>query len=314
MLGGMQRMAVAQALGAVVFWGASFVATRLALRWLEPETLVWLRFTLGLALLAVVAAARRQLSLPRPREVPYLALLGAVGIAFHQWLQSNGLVTAQAVFASWIVSSAPVWIALLGWLVLRERLRPAQAAGIALAGLGVLLVASRGDPRALAVGGLTRGDLLILISAPNWAVFSILSRGGLARYPAAWMMLWVMAFGWLGVSALALLGGAGLGALAALPPAGWASVLFLGLGCSGLAYIFWYDALKSLPAALTGSFLYVEPVVTVLVARLLLGERLTLPLLLGGVVILAGVWLVNRAPAAQNAARIDAQDPSSSPV
>jgi drug/metabolite transporter (DMT)-like permease len=66
-----------------------------------------------------------------------------------------------------------------------------------------------------------------------------------------------------------------------------------------MAYIFWYNALKTLPVAQTGAFLYLEPVVTVIVAALILSERLYLATLLGGVLILGGVWMVNRKRMAQ---------------
>ncbi|MFZ6020317.1 MAG: EamA family transporter, partial [Chloroflexota bacterium] len=64
--------------------------------------------------------------------------------------------------------------------------------------------------------------------------------------------------------------------------------------CSGLAYIFWYDALQAMPSAQVGVFLYLEPLVTVAVAGAVLGEALTAATLAGGIIILLGVWLVNR--------------------
>ena len=69
---------------------------------------------------------------------------------------------------------------------------------------------------------------------------------------------------------------------------------FLGVFCSGLAYIAWYDALQALSAAQTGAFLYIEPLVAVVVAFFVLGEPIMLVSLIGGGVILLGVWLVNR--------------------
>jgi drug/metabolite transporter (DMT)-like permease len=60
-----------------------------------------------------------------------------------------------------------------------------------------------------------------------------------------------------------------------------------------LAYIFWYDALKALPASQTGSFLYIEPFVTVIVASVVLAEPLITTVLAGGLIILLGVWFVN---------------------
>jgi drug/metabolite transporter (DMT)-like permease len=280
---------------AVVFWGASFIATKIALREVSPVTIVWLRFAMGVVILGMAALFRRQLALPGKRDLAYFALLGFLGITFHQWLQSNGLVTAQASTTAWIVATIPVFIAILGWLFLRERLRLLQIVGILLAALGVLVVVTGGDLLSLGSGRFgTPGDLLILLSAVNWAVFSILSRWGLQRYPATQMMLYVMALGWLFISIL-FFGVQGMSQVGQLTLAGWQAVAFLGVFCSGLAYIFWYDGLKALPASQVGVFLYLEPLVAVVAAGLILGEPLTFVSLIGGLAILVGVWLVNRA-------------------
>jgi drug/metabolite transporter (DMT)-like permease len=286
--------AIAGALFAVIVWGASFVATKVALRTLHPDAVVWLRFTMGVVILGAAAAAKRQFRLPDRKDWAYLALLGFLGITFHQWLQSTALVTTQATTTGWIVSTIPVFMALLGWLVLKERLRWLGWAGIFLSAFGVLLVVTRGDLSVLTTGQFgTAGDFLVLVSALNWAVFSVLSRRGLEKYPATLMMFYVMAFGWMFSSVLFFARG-GPAQLGPVPWDGWAGIAFLGIFCSGLAYIFWYDALQSLPVAQTGAFLYLEPVVTVIVAAVILGEELTLVTLLGGVLILAGVWMVNR--------------------
>ncbi len=280
---------------AVVIWGASFIATKVALREVAPETVVWLRFAMGVVVLGGAVVARRQLALPAWKEAGYFALLGFLGITFHQWLQSTGLVTAQASTTAWIVATSPVFIAVLGWLILKEKLGWQHSLGIVLAAAGVLLVVSRGDWRALTAGHFGEpGDWLILISAPNWAVFSVLSRAGLRRHPAARMMFYVMAAGWL-FSSVLFFAGPGLGDVARLSAAGWLSMAFLGLLCSGLAYIFWYDALQAMPASQVGVFLYLEPLVTIVVAAIILGEAVVWASLLGGGVILLGVWLVNRA-------------------
>jgi len=288
-----------EALFAVVVWGASFVATKVALRYASPDVVVWLRFAMGVVILGIAVLAGRKFTLPEKRDWPYLALLGFLGITFHQWLQSTGLVTSEATTTAWIVASIPIFMALLGWLALKEKLLWLQVAGILLSTFGVLLVVTRGNLVLLASGKFgTVGDFLILISAPNWAIFSVLSRRGLQKYPATLMMFYVMAFGWLFSSVLFFVQG-GLNQIGHIPWDGWAGIAFLGIFCSGLAYIFWYDALQALPVAQTGAFLYLEPVVTVIVAALILGERLYLATLLGGVLILAGVWLVNRKKAKQ---------------
>lgn len=238
--------------------------------------------------------ARRQLQPVRGRDLAYFSLLGFLGITFHQWLQSNGLVTSQATTTGWIVATIPLFIALLGRVFLRESLGPTRVLGILLAALGVLLVVARGDLRTLALGRIgTPGDILILWSAPNWAVFSVLSRHGLRRHPAASMMFYVMTLGWIFTSVL-FFAESGLRGIGHLSATGLGAVLFLGLVCSGVAYVFYYDALEEIPASQVGALLYLEPLVTVAVAALVLGESIRLGTMLGGAIILFGIWLVNR--------------------
>ena len=279
---------------AVVIWGASFIATRLALRELSPAVVVWMRFAMGVLVLGVAVVARRELAWPGWKEAAYFTLLGALGITFHQWLQSTGLQTSQASTTAWIVTTSPVFIAALGWLFLKERLGALQVLGIALAAAGVWLVVAGGNWRAVSIGRFgAPGDVLILISAVNWAVFSVLSRAGLQRHPATRMIFYVVLAGWL-LSTPLLWTGPGLREVGALSPGGWLAVGFLGLFCSGLAYIFWYDALKVMAASQLGVFLYLEPLVTLVVAAVVLGEAVVGAALAGGAIILLGVWLVTR--------------------
>lgn len=279
---------------AVIVWGASFIATKLALQDLAPVTVVWLRFAIGVLILGLATGLRNQFTLPQKRDLAYLGILGFLGITFHQWLQSTGLQTVQASTTAWIVATSPVFIAILSWIFLRERLVWLQIAGILLAAAGVLLVVSRGNLASIFSGHFgTPGDILILISAPNWALFSILSSRGLKKYPATQMMFYVMAIGWLLTSILFFSAG-NVKDIGHLTPSSLGGVGFLGIFCSGLAYIAWYDGLKALPATQIGAFLYLEPLVAVLVAWAVLGESLIPITLLGGAVILLGVRLVQK--------------------
>ena len=283
-----------EALFAVLVWGASFIATKVALRDISPITVVWLRFAMGVVILGVAVMARKQFALPKRNEWIYFALLGFLGITFHQWLQSTALTTSRASTTAWIVAATPVFMALLGLLILREKLNWLQTGGILLAATGVILVVSNGDLASLELGKFgAPGDILVLISAFNWAVFSTLSRRGLASHPATRMMFYVMTFGWIFTSIL-FFSGPSVKEIPGLTLNGWLGVSFLGIFCSGLAYIAWYDALQALPAAQLGAFLYLEPPVAVIVAALILTESMTWAALFGGAIILFGVWLVNR--------------------
>jgi drug/metabolite transporter (DMT)-like permease len=290
----MNLNAILKALFAVTLWGASFVATKIALQYAAPTTIVWLRFSMGVLVLGLVIILNKQFRLPQGRDWVYFAILGFLGITFHQWLQSTGLLTAQATTTAWIITTTPIFIALLGLIILKERLALYQVLGILLATFGVLLVVTKGDMGSLTAGRFgTPGDFLIMISAVNWAVFSTLSRPGLKKHPATLMMFYVMGFGWLFTSIFFFATSPTM-EIFTIPWKGWLAITFLGVLCSGVAYYFWYDALKVLPVAQTGAFLYLEPIITVIVAAFVIREAILLATLVGGIIILVGVWLVNR--------------------
>ena len=279
---------------AVAAWGGSFIATKVVLRDISPVTIVWTRFAMGVVILGIAVAARKQFALLNRNEWLYFALLGFLGITFHQWLQSNALQTSEASTTAWIVATTPVFMAILGWIALKESLGWVKIVGILLAFIGVLVVVYDGDLSAISLRNFGKpGDILILISAINWTVFSVLSRTGLNQHPATFMMFYVMLLGWLFTSIL-FFATEDISDIQNLTVNGWVGLAFLGIFCSGLAYIAWYDALQTLGTAETGVFLYIEPLVTVIVAFFVLSEAITFASLLGGGVIILGVWLVNR--------------------
>jgi drug/metabolite transporter (DMT)-like permease len=279
---------------AVIVWGASFIATKLALRDLTPMTVVWLRFLIGIVILGFAAKMGPHFSLPKKQEWLYLATLGFLGITFHQWLQSTALLTVQASTTAWVITTSPVFIAILSWLFLHEKLDWLQITGIILAALGVLIVVSKGNISGIFSGTFgTQGDILILISALNWAVFSILSTRGLKKYRPTQMMFFVMTIGWLFTSILFFTGG-GLGDIRHITWTSFFGICFLGIFCSGLSYIAWYDGLQALPATQIGVFIYLEPLVAMIVAWAILSEKILLITLAGGAIILLGVGLVQK--------------------
>jgi drug/metabolite transporter (DMT)-like permease len=287
---------IIEAVFAVVIWGATFVATKVALKEVQPDTIVFLRFAMGVAILAAGVQLRKQWQPISVKDGLTLAGLGFLGISFHQWLQSTGMQTSAASTTAWIVATSPVFIVILGWIVLRERAGWIQITGTLLAAAGVLLVVTRGNLQLSTIGRIgTVGDLLILISAINWAIFSVLSRRMLKRLPAALMMFYVMLFGFC-FSSVFFFVKTGVRDIANLTSNGWLAVLILGIFGSGLAYIAWYDALQNLTANQAGVFLNIEPLVTMLIALVVLGEPVTWASVLGGAVIILGVWLVNRKP------------------
>jgi drug/metabolite transporter (DMT)-like permease len=289
-----RRLAVAGALVAVVIWGASFPATKRVLAELSVETLVFARAVLGTALVLGFLLARGRLAGIRRADLGALVALSLLGNVAPQWLQGQALVRSTAANTAWLVALVPVVTALLAAGLLGELLR-GRIAGIAIAFLGTLLVVSGGRSPSAALGlPSTRGDLLTLASTVSWSLYTIYGRRFVAGYPAAVAMVHLLAVS-VAVFAPGFVAHAGWTELAALSAEGWLCVLFLGLGCSGLAFTLWYAALEAMDATQVAAFVYVEPLVAQAVARVMLGEPLHAATLVGGAAILVGVYLVTRA-------------------
>ncbi len=290
------------ALLAIVFWGISFVATKAALREVAPITLIFTRFAIGtVTLLGILVLRRRRLVPPRDAWAP-LAFMGFIGVFVHQLLQSYGLTLTSAVHTGWLIGLIPIWSAVLSALVLRERFGVAKLAGLALGFAGAALVVTRGRIGAGLISlPTTRGDLLILASTLNWALYTVSGNSTLKRLGPSLATAGSMFLGTLMLAPLFVLRRGWL-ELPALTPAGWGAVLFLGIGCSALGYLFWYGALEKIEASRVAVFLYLEPLVTMAAAAVLLGEPVTATAVIGGLLVLGGVLLVQSAGARGGAA------------
>ncbi len=280
---------------AIAFWGVSFVATKAALSEVSPITLVFTRSAIGAVLLIAILGLRGEPLVP-PRDTwAMLAVMGFVGVFFHQMLQAWGLTLTSAVNTGWLIGLIPIWSAVLSAIVLRERFGPVKLLGLGLGAIGAAVVVTRGkfDTGAFALPS-TRGDLLILASTVNWAIYTVLGTATLRRLGAKRATVGAITLGTL-MLAPVFIARSGWREYALLTPGGWGALLFLGVGCSALGYLFWYAALERLEASRVAAFLYVEPLVTLAAAAVLLGEPVTLTAVVGGLIVLAGVMLVQSA-------------------
>lgn len=282
----------AAALIAVVFWGISFVATKAALSEISPVTLIFSRFAIAaVVLLAIVR------EWPPRSAWPALALMGFVGIFVHQTLQAYALTMTSATNTGWLIGLTPIWSAILSGIALRERFGPLKIAGLVGGFAGALLVVTRGNFSASVFSSpSTIGDLMILISTFNWAIYSVLGHGtlrtlgprratsGAMLLGAAMLLpLFVYQRGWR--------------ELPRLTTTGWSALLFLALGCSAMGYLFWYGALERIEVSRVASLLYLEPLVTFAAAAFLLGERVSGIVVAGGLLVLVSVVVAQSAPA-----------------
>jgi drug/metabolite transporter (DMT)-like permease len=271
-----------------LMWGGSLPATKLALLSFGPFTLATARLVLASALFVAVLrpAAIRQVPVADGLR---MAGLGVVGFAGVQVLQAVGTTQTSGATATVLASTSPLWIAVLAAVMLREPLRISTIAGLvlALAGVAVITGLVVDQPSDLA-GGLV-GNVIVLLSSAAAAPYSVLGKGFAQRYSA------------LAFCTLSCLGGA----LASLPMGvwevattpvwptllGWALLVYLAVLVTFFGFALWFWGLRALPVSRAGSLVFLQPVSGLVLASVLLGDRLTTSFLIGCVLVLAGIYL-----------------------
>jgi len=294
--------ALAAGLVAVCLWGLAPVATRAAVGHLSPLPLLTIRMSAAsLALLPwawpVLCGLRPRPGGLRPRLGSRLAMAGILGLVGYNLPVTVGLRWLPASTAGLLLATEPVWVLLLGRVLLAERggVRPWLGSAVALA--GVALLAGPGAASSAATTGAATagaggyhalaGMALVLAGTLAFAGYTIAVRPlsqALGAVPATAASTVVGTLPYLAFSGT--LASSGLGHLDA---AAWAEVAFLALGSTAAGMLLWNVAVLAGGASRVSLLLYLEPVVSVLGAAVFLGERPGPVTIGGGLLIVAGV-------------------------
>ena len=276
---------------AVIFWGSSFIATKYLLDELTPETIISMRMVLAISLLLVIALIQKRDFTIHLKSHGYIFILALIAV-FHLWIQVTGLKFTTASNTGWIIGTAPIFMAVLGLIFFKEKLNALKVTGIIIATFGLLLLVGKGNPTNIDFIK-NKGDLLVLSSAFTWGIYSMINKKISLDYSPLMTILYLFIMMAIIIFPLTIYHGV-ISSVVHLSAIGWVSILFLGLLCSGVSYVIWAYALREMESAKVGAYLYFEPFVTVIVAWILLNEDITLLMILSGLIITAGVFLVNK--------------------
>ncbi|MFN8635037.1 MAG: DMT family transporter [Chloroflexota bacterium] len=281
----------------VLIWSGNTVVSKLVMKDVPAPQLVLVRFSLGVLAFHVpllLAMGHRGAQLSRS-DVVRLFAIGAGGAGTSVLLFTIGLSYAPATYTSLISMIGPPLTALMAWVLFREVLGWTRALGTAIAFLGAALLVTGGqlaDPQP----GLLFGTSFLIASQAAWAIYILYGKPLLAHRPPILVMSASHAFALLSVWPLSVpIGGWdfvwdawhwSLGV--------WMGILYLAIVNTGLSQLMFLYALREVSSAQAVSYTYLQPAMTAMMAMFALGEQPTVMTLACGVVILLGIWLVNR--------------------
>jgi drug/metabolite transporter (DMT)-like permease len=274
---------------AVVIWGAAYVVTKSGLSELPPMLFALLRYCVASLLLVPLALARGGLAkLPRPVPWKTLVLMALFGVALYYFLFNLALSYTTASHVALIQSSFPAILATMAVLWLHERLTRQRVLGIALAVVGVALIVARAEPDGTARDPLL-GNALTFGSVLIWSVYTILAKR-VAEADALAVTAVVAVLGTIMLVPAALIENANASILS-ISAEGWLKIVYLGALASAVSYLLYNRALRDIDASLAGIFINLSPVIGVISGVIFLDESITRLAILGGALVLAGVWI-----------------------
>ena len=281
-----------------LIWGLNFAVLKYGTTVLEPIAYNAIRMTVGTV--ALITLATVMAPAPSRADIGRLMLLGVLGHGVYQGLFINGLAMTRAGTAALVVAASPAVIAIVGRAFGVERIERRAVMGIALSFVGigiVVLGSSRGD---IAGGGQVIGDLLILTSVVAWAFYTTFLGEYTKRIEGVHIAAWTLLGGTLPVILVAAPALSRTNWLA-ITPLTWAAVAYSGIGAIGLAYLFWYRGVRVLGSTRTAMFAQLQPMIALLAAWPLLGERPTVWQVAGSVAVMGGLLLTRTATSAEPA-------------
>jgi len=277
-----------------LFWSGNFLIARLMRDDIPPIQMSFWRWLVAFLILLPFAAPQwRGQGAQIRKELPFLTLMGAVGITAFNCFVYAALHYTTVVNASLINSLMPVLTFVLAFMLLRERLQVVQIGGVLVAFAGAALIISQGDVMGFVHLTPNRGDLLVMAGVTFWALYTVLLRWRPTRLPPGVFL--VVTIGW--------------GVLFHLPLLAWelstvggfavttetvVSILYFAIFPSVLAYFIWNKAVAVIGPGRTAMYMYLMPFLGSVLGVWLLGEDFLAYHLAGIALIFTGIALVNR--------------------
>jgi drug/metabolite transporter (DMT)-like permease len=277
-----------------LFWGGTFIAGRqLATSDISPYSMAFFRFSIASAFLTLFCLlSREKLKKINVEQFALLAILGATGVFSYNVFFFKGLKTVLASRAALIIALNPVVISIGSSIFFKEKLSLNKLIGIFISVLGASIIITRGNPYIFFEAKVGLGELCIVGCVLSWSLYSLLGKRVMKDLSPLVSTTYACIIGTIYLFVFALFSGLGNDFLST-GPISWLSLSYLGLFGTALAFMWFFQGVKKIGAQRSAIFINLVPVSGVIFASIFLKESITSVILLGGLLVLTGVFLVN---------------------
>jgi drug/metabolite transporter (DMT)-like permease len=279
-----------------VVWAGLMPTGKVALQSMPPLTIGAIRMTLG-SLLLLLYARRGSAGtvIWTPQLVLTFLFLGFAGYLVGVGCSYYGLRLTTVTNAALLNAASPVSLALLSIIFLKERLSSRAILGIVLSVVGVGIIVTRGSLAVVAESQYNPGDLILLGTQVSWGVYTIYGRHLMHRISplAATTYTYMGGAFWLILASIVF--ECHQVRLMEVSLASWLAIAYQTV-LGTFAHFWFYDAVAAIGASRAGIFLNLVPVMAIAIAYFFLHEPLTLPHVIGGVVVISGILVATRRP------------------
>lgn len=276
-----------------VIWGGAFPAIKYLLKFLTPLQLVKIRFTsvLPFFLFIILIRDKRPAGEMLRRYYGSLTLAAFFGVIGYNMALAMGEVRIPAGIASLIINLSPIFTLLLSVLFLKERSTYGKLIGmlISMVGLFILVRLSAGQNGEM---GYYLYAIITLLAPISWAIYTVACKSLSGRFDAFTVTAMPIILGTIPL--IPSFGKSDIIAISHMSFRAWLALLFLSCLCTCAGNTVWIWALRRLPSSKVASFIYLIPVSSLMTSYLFLGEPITPVIILGALLLLSGVYIVNK--------------------
>ncbi|MFN1835814.1 DMT family transporter [Balneola sp. MJW-20] len=271
-----------------VIWALNFSIIKVTLTEIDPYSFNALRFIFAAVILYSIARKRGYTLKVQKEDFWKLVGIGIVGNLFYQVLFMIGIDYTYSANAAVMLGTIPIWVAILSQFFTDEKMTTLTFIGVVLAFSGVALIIAGGENEISFQSKTFLGDVITVIAALCWAVFTIMSRKYLktyspVQYSAFMSVIGVICLSLVGAPSLLKLDWSGISWL------GFGGIIYSGALSVGVAYIIWNRGVKVIGAVRTAAYQNLVPVLGLLFGVILLGEELALLQYIGAALVICGI-------------------------